>query len=123
MLILTGIISGIITGITGIQIGVLVPALLLTGLVPNIETAVGTALYVFLPPTAILSVYYLWKQKKVDIEKGNVLIITLLFSVLIGAYISQRLSESTIALISAILCFCLFLFYMYIFRLKSIRMT
>jgi uncharacterized membrane protein YfcA len=120
MLILTGIVSGILTGITGIQIGVLIPALLLFELVPNIETAVGTVLYVFLPPTAALSVYYLWKKKRVDTEKGNVLMITLLFSVLLGAWISQHLSRSMIYLISSLLCFGLFLFYLHLFK-KSVR--
>ena len=114
-LILTGIFSGILTGITGIQVGVLVPSLVLLGFVPNIQTAVGTALYIFLPPTAILSVYYLWKKKQVDTKKGNVLIVTLFFSILLGAWISNHLSVSTIYLISALLCFGLSLFYLHLF--------
>lgn len=118
-LILIAIVSGIITGITGIQIGILAPALLLFHIVPNINVAVGTILYAFLPPTAFLSVYYLWKNKKVDIKTGNVLIVTLLFSILLGAWLSQFLSTSTIYLISALLCFGLFLFYMYLFK-KSV---
>ena len=103
MLILIGLISGIITGITGVQVGVLVPALMFSGLIPNIKTAVGTVLYAFLPPTAILSVYYLYKKKHVDVYKGNVLIITLLFSVLLGARISSHLSRKTTLYLSAIL--------------------
>jgi uncharacterized membrane protein YfcA len=113
---LIGLFSGILTGITGIQVGVLVPALMLSGLVPNIQTAVGTALYIFLPPTAILSVYYLWKKKQVDTKKGNVLIVTLLFSILLGAWISNHLSVSMIYLISALLCFGLCLFYVHLFQ-------
>lgn len=116
LLILIGIVSGILTGITGIQIGILVPALLLFELVPNIQTAVGTVLYSFLPPTAILSVYYLWKKKQVDIKKGNVLMVTLLFSILLGSWISNHLSVSTIYLISSMLCFGLSLFYLYLFQ-------
>jgi uncharacterized membrane protein YfcA len=116
LLILIGMVSGILTGITGIQIGILVPSLLLFELVPNIQTAVGTVLYVFLPPTAILSVYYLWKKKRVDIKKGNVLMVTLLFSILLGSWISNHLSGSTIYLISSLLCFGLSLFYLHLFR-------
>lgn len=115
-LILIGLFSGILTGITGIQIGILVPALLLSELVPNIQTAVGTVLYTFLPPTAILSVYYLWKKKQVDTKIGNVLMLTLLFSILLGAWISNHLSASTIYLISALLCFGLSCFYVHLFK-------
>jgi len=111
MLVLIGIISGIITGITGVQVGVLVPALMLSGLIPNIKTAVGTVLYVFLPPTAILSVYYLYKKKHVDIYKGNILIVTLLCSVLVGARISSYLSQKIILFLSALLFLTLSGFY------------
>jgi len=115
MLLWIGIISGILTGITGIQYGILVPALLLSGIIPNIKTAVGTVLYVFLPPTVALSVYYLYKQGNVDIKKGNVLIVTLFFSVLLGAKISSYLSEKTIQLITALLTLSISIFFFSIY--------
>lgn len=111
MLIWLAIISGIITGITGLQYGILIPALLLTGIIPDIKTAVGTVLYAFLPPTAALSVYYLYKQGKVDVAKGNVLIVVLFFSMLLGVKISTYLSEKTIQWMTAWLLFGLSMFF------------
>ena len=95
-LILIGIISGIITGITGLQIGILIPALMFFNIIPDLQTAIGTTLYAFLPPTSILAVYYLYKKKHVDVKKGNILIIVLLFSCLLGAFISTFLSKKLI---------------------------
>jgi uncharacterized membrane protein YfcA len=108
-LICIGIISGILTGITGVQAAILVPLLML--IIPDIKTAIGTTLYVFIPPTAILSVYYLYKQNHVDIYKGNILIIVLLFSILIGAIISTHLSRKTILGIETITFLLLACFY------------
>jgi hypothetical protein len=111
MLVWIALLSGILTGITGIQYGILVPALLLTGILPNIKIAVGTVLYAFLPPTAILSVYYLYKHGQVDIQKGNQLMVVLLFSILLGAKISTYLSARTIQWITAWLLFGLSMFF------------
>jgi uncharacterized membrane protein YfcA len=93
-LICIGIVSGILTGITGLQSAVLFPLLML--IIPDIKTVIGTVMYIYLPPTTILAVYYLYKQKHVDVYKGNILIIVLLFSVLIGSMISTKLSRKTI---------------------------
>jgi uncharacterized membrane protein YfcA len=108
-LISIGIISGILTGITGVQAAVLVPLLLL--IIPDIKTAIGTTLYVFLPPTAILSVYYLYKKNHVDVYKGNVLIGVLLFSILVGSMISVHVSRKTIMGIQALTFMGLSIFY------------
>lgn len=110
-IILLGIISGIITGITGIQIGILIPALITFNIIPNLKTAIGTTLYAFLPPTTILAVYYLYKQKHVDIRIGNILIVVLFFSCLLGAYLSKFLSSNIIALLYATLLLLLSIYY------------
>ena len=114
-LILIGFFSGILTGITGIQSGILIPCLMIFNLISDIKTAVGTTLYVFLPPTTAFSVYYLYKQKRVDIYKGNVLIITIAVSALLGSYISMRLSDKTIKLIEACVLLCLSVFYFHLY--------
>jgi len=115
-LILIGIISGILTGITGIQYGILVPGLLITNTIPNIKTAIGTVLYTFLPPTAIFSVYHLYKKGHVDVGKGNILIIVLLFSIWIGSKISSYLSKKTIAFITSLVMMCMSLFFFYEYK-------
>ena len=114
-LICIGIISGILTGITGIQAGILVPTLLIFNLIPDIKTAIGTTLYVFLPPTAIFSVYYLYKQKHVDLYKGNILMAVIALSALLGSYISVRLSNKIIQLIEACMFLCLSIFYFHLY--------
>jgi uncharacterized membrane protein YfcA len=70
-IVFIGLISGILTGITGLQYGILVPALILSGIMPNINTAVGTLLYATLPPVSLASVYYYYKKGEVDIRNGN----------------------------------------------------
>jgi uncharacterized membrane protein YfcA len=119
-LILIGIISGIITGITGLQIGILIPALMFFNIIPDLQTAIGTTLYAFLPPTSILAVYYLYKKKHVDVKKGNILIIVLLFSCLLGSFISTFLSKQLISLIYAIILLGLSIYY-FIFYFKNRR--
>jgi uncharacterized membrane protein YfcA len=118
LLILIGIISGIITGITGLQIGILIPSLIISGIIPNLNTAIGTTLYAFLPPTALLSVFYLYKQGHVDIQKGNVLIVVLLLSILIGSIISTYLSKRTISLLLSMVLFVTSI-YFFIFSYNS----
>ena len=119
-LILIGIISGIITGITGLQIGILIPALMFFNIIPDLQTAIGTTLYAFLPPTSILAVYYLYKKKHVDVKKGNILIIVLLFSCLLGSFISTFLSKQLISLIYAIILLGLSIYY-FTFYFKNRR--
>jgi uncharacterized membrane protein YfcA len=111
MLVLIGLISGILSGITGLQYGILIPALLLTGIIPDIKTAVGTILYAFMPPVTALSAYSFYKQGHVDIRKGNVLMITVSVAMLLGSKIAMYLSEKTIHLITAWLLFGLSMFF------------
>ena len=108
---LIGTISGILTGITGLQVGVLIPALMLSNVIPDLQTAIGTALYAFLPPTTILAVYRLYKMKHVDVKKGNILMVVSLFSCLLGSYISGYLHQKTIELIYATLLMLLTIYY------------
>jgi uncharacterized membrane protein YfcA len=111
MLVWIGIISGILAGITGIQYGILVPVLLLTGIIPSIKTAIGTVLYAFIPPVTAMSVYYLYKQGHVDIKKGNLLMITVSLSMLVGAQLSTYLTDRTIRWITAWLMLGISLFF------------
>ena len=111
MILLIGLISGILTGITGLQYGILIPALLLTGIIPDINTAVGTLLYAMLPPVTLGAVYYYYKRGEVDIKKGNILMVTLFFSILLGAKISTYLSHKIIHLITAFLTLSISIFF------------
>jgi uncharacterized membrane protein YfcA len=111
MLVLIGLISGILSGITGIQYGILIPALLFTGIIPDIKTAVGTLLYAFIPPVTALSAYSFYKQGHVDTAKGNILMVTVSLGMLLGSKISMYVSEKTIHLISAFLTLSISLFF------------
>ena len=113
-IVFIGLISGILTGITGLQYGILIPALLFTGIIPNINTAVGTLLYAMLPPVTLGSVYYYYKKGEVDIRKGNVLMVTLFFSILLGAKISTYLSHKIKYLITAFLTLNISIVFFYL---------
>jgi len=111
MLVLIGLISGILSGITGLQYGILIPALLLTGIIPDIKTAVGTLLYAFIPPVTALSAYSFYNQVHLNIRKGNVVMITVSLAMLLGSKIATYLSEKTIHLITAFLTLSISLFF------------
>lgn len=114
VIIFIGLISGILTGITGLQYGILIPALLLTGIIPDINTAVGTLLYAMLPPVTLGGVYYYYKKGEVDIRKGNILMVTIFFSILLGAKISTYLPKKAIHLITSCLTLGISIFFFYL---------
>ena len=119
LIVFIGLISGILTGITGLQYGILIPALLFTGIISDINTAVGTLLYAMLPPVTLGGVYYYYKRGEVDVRKGNILMVTLVFSILLGAKISTYLSQNTIHLITAFLTLGISMFFFSLSKIET----
>ena len=92
--IVIGIIAGIIAGSTGLAAaGAILLGLTFSGIITDHQTILGTTLYTLLPPTVIFGVWDYYKRGKVNFYYGNILIVTILFSTYIGAYLTQIVPE------------------------------
>lgn len=102
--IIIGILSGIINGLTGLgHAGAILIGLTLSGVVNSYDTMVGTALYSQLFPVVAFGVWEFYKRKKIDYYAGNVILVCLLFSVFIGAWLKQYISSRYTKIITALL--------------------
>ena len=92
--IVIGIIAGIIAGSTGLAAaGAILLGLTFSGIITDHQTILGTTLYTLLPPTVIFGVWDYYRRGKVNFYYGNILIVTILFSTYIGAYLTQIVPE------------------------------
>jgi uncharacterized membrane protein YfcA len=66
---------------------------------------VGTALYSQLFPVVAFGVWEFYKRKQIDFYAGNVILVCLLFSVFLGAWLKQYVSSRYTKIITAILLF------------------
>ena len=106
---LIGLITGLISGITGFFFlsSFIVPLKYLN--VGDNKTILGTILYTFLFPLTFGSVYQFYKKKKINFFVGNILLLT----IMIGSYLGSKLilndnfnfTEKKINYITAILTF------------------
>jgi len=115
--IVIGIIAGIIAGSTGLAAaGAILLGLTFSGIITDHQTILGTTLYTLLPPTVILGVWDYYKRGKVNFYYGNILIVTILFSTYIGAYLTQIIPEKYLVFLTG----CLLLVSGAMFIKKSI---
>ena len=108
-IILIGLLSGILLGLTGIlPLGFFI--LLLKYLdVGDYKTILGTVLYVIVFPLSIGSALEFYKAKKINFFVGNILLITMIIGSFLGSklVLDERfqLTEKKIKYISAIMTF------------------
>jgi len=115
--IVIGIIAGIIAGSTGLAAaGAILLGLTFSGIITDHQTILGTTLYTLLPPTVIFGVWDYYKRGKVNFYYGNILIVTILFSTFIGAYLTQFVPEKYLIFLTG----CLLLVSGAMFIKKSI---
>ena len=102
--IVIGIIAGIIAGSTGLAAaGAILLGLTFSGIITDHQTILGTTLYTLLPPTVIFGVWDYYKRGKVNFYYGNILIVTILFSTYIGAYLTQIVPEKYLVFLTGCL--------------------
>jgi len=102
--IVIGIIAGIIAGSTGLAAaGAILLGLTFSGIITDHQTILGTTLYTLLPPTVIFGVWDYYKRGKVNFYYGNILIVTILFSTYIGAYLTQIIPEKYLVFLTGCL--------------------
>ena len=96
--ILVSIIIGIISGIIGGALGIggtvfMLPLLLLTNIIPDYKTIVGTLLFSLLPPISLLAVIEFGKRRQIDYLISSLLFITYFFGAYYGAHINDKYSN------------------------------
>jgi hypothetical protein len=114
LIIVAGFITGFFSGALGIGTSILlVPLLSLLTIIKNHRTAIGTTLFVSLPPLSIAAVYNYYKNNNVDIKIGIPLMIIISISAWFGSYYSIKTDVHKVAYItgSALLLLSLFWFY------------
>jgi len=102
--IIIGILSGIINGLTGLgHAGAILIGLTLSKTMSDYSTIIGTTLYSQLLPVVALGVWEFYKRGQIDFYAGNILLVCLVFSVFIGAWLKQFVSNKITKFITAIL--------------------
>jgi uncharacterized membrane protein YfcA len=102
--IIIGILAGIINGLNGLgHAGAILIGLTLSGVINSYDTMVGTALYSQLFPVVAFGVWEFYKRKQIDYYAGNVILVCLIFSVFIGAWLKQYVSSRLTKILTAIL--------------------
>ncbi len=114
LIIIAGFITGFFSGALGIGTSILlVPLLSLLTVIRNHKLAIGTTLFVSLPPLSIAAVYNYYKNNYVDVKLGIPLMIIITLSAWIGSYYSIKSDVRKIAYITSGILFLLSLFWCY----------
>lgn len=98
---LIAIAIGIVTGIIGGGLGlagtaIMMPLLLLTNIVPDYQTMIGTLLFFALPPISLLAVIEYGKRKQIDYIIGTLLFFAYFFGAYYGSIINQKYTDKTL---------------------------
>ena len=106
---IVGICAGSIGAITGTSgSSVILPGLLVSGVVPDYKTGVGTTLLAILPPISLASFYSYWKAGKYQFDTAIfVTLFYVLTSFFVGMWVVKRASEKSLYLFS--FCYSLLL--------------
>jgi len=109
-----GTISGILGGAFGLGgTAFILPVLIISKIIPDYKTIVGTLLFALLPPLSLLAVIEYAKRKQINYQIGSLLFITYFFGAYYGAKINSHYSNKTLIYGSAtsLLLVSLSLFY------------
>jgi len=112
--LLIGAVAGIVGGALG-QVGtfIILPALLLTNIVSDYKTAVGTILLAMLPPISALAVVDYYKRKRIDFLVAVLLCVSYTIAAKYGAVINNRVSNKTLKYATAITFFAAGIYFMW----------
>lgn len=110
--LLIGTLAGIVGGALG-QMGafIILPALMLTKIVPDYKMAVGTILFAMLPPISALAVIDYYKRKQIDFLVAALLCVSYTIAAKYGAIINNRFSNKTLNAWTAIAFFIVSIYF------------
>ena len=93
--VILGLICGVFVGMLGTPgYAMIVPGLLMLSIIPDYTKAVGTYLLTAAVPLTIAGAYVYYTRKQIDFEISFILMGTLFFGAILGAYLSKFVSES-----------------------------
>ena len=115
ILSIIGASAGIVGTITGSSGGsFILPALLITGLIPDYKTAVGTTLLSLLPPVSLSSFYVFWKAGKYQLDSALIITFFYIFiSYFIALLVVKKVSDKSLYLFSVVYSFLLAFYFLY----------
>jgi uncharacterized membrane protein YfcA len=116
ILSIIGACSGTVGAITGTSgASVILPGLLITGVVSDYKTAVGTTLLSMLPPISLAAFYSYWKAGKYQLDSAVIIMIFyVLVSFFVGMWVVKRASEKSLYLFS--FCFSILLSSYFLYK-------
>ena len=116
--IIVAIVIGTLVGMIGGTLGLagttlMLPLLLLSNIIPNYRTLIGTMLFSILPPISLLAVIEYGKRKEIDYLIGTLLFIAYFFGAYYGSIVNTYFSDKTLMYTSSVVMFVvsLLLFY------------
>ena len=103
--IVLGIIGGLCNGALGISgVIMILPGILFLNLISDYVTAIGTSLFVILPPIGIMSVLYYYKHSQVNTKIGLAIMIPFIIASYFGSVYASNITDKTRKIITDITC-------------------
>lgn len=96
LLILTGLVAGVCSGLFGIGGGVLIVPALVYLLKFPIHSAIGTSLAVLLPPIGAAAVFAYYRAGHVDLRAAVLIAAMVFVGAWLGALLAGRLDSGTL---------------------------
>jgi len=120
---LIAIAIGILTGVIGGGLGlagtsIMLPLLLVSKIIPDYHTMVGTLLFSVLPPISLLAVLEYGRRKQIDYIIGIILFFAYFVGAYYGSIINDKYSDKTLIYASSftLLIVSIFLFFIAYFH-------
>jgi len=72
------------------------------GITSNFKTAAGTVMLTILPPMSLMAIVTCWKRNQVQVWTAIILMVTVFFAAWGGAYVTDKIKNSTLECISGV---------------------
>ena len=117
--VILSIIIGTIGGITGGALGlggssIMLPLIVLSKIIPDYKTLVGTLLFSILPPISILAVIEYSKRKQINYLVGTLIFIFYTIGAYFGSLINVKYSNKTLIYTASFVLFLTSISLLYI---------
>ena len=115
ILSIIGACSGAVGAITGTSgATVILPGLLMSGVITDYKTALGTTLLSMLPPISLAAFYSYWKAGKYQFDSAVIIMVFyILVSFFVGMWVVKQASEKSLYLFSSCYSMLLSSYFLY----------
>ena len=117
--IIIAIVIGTFVGIIGGALGLagttlMLPFLLLSNIIPDYHTLIGTMLFSILPPISLLAVIEYGRRKQIDYLIGILLFVAYFFGAYYGSIVNKYFSDKALMYTSSVVMFIVSLLLFYV---------